>query len=266
MTSHLFFNLAALAAFLPATLVSLRRDRGRDAFFRAALAFAVAGPLAWTAVQLADSWHTGLSSALWVSISASLLLFAVLATWGRHAWRLTPLLLPYLFLLGLIATIWQRAEGKVMAKGGPVAWVEFHIVVSVATYGLLTLAAMAALAAFLQERALKSKRPNRLTRVLPPVTVGEELSGVLLIASEVVLGLGLLSGMALQYTESGILIHPDHKTVFSVLAFLVIGALLAAHRMIGVRGKAAARLVLLAYLLLTLAYPGVKFVTDVLLR
>jgi len=32
-----------------------------------------------------------------------------------------------------------------------------------------------------------------------------------------------------------------------------------------VRGRQAARGILLAYLLLTLAYPGVKFVTDVLM-
>ena len=32
-----------------------------------------------------------------------------------------------------------------------------------------------------------------------------------------------------------------------------------------IRGRRAARIVLLAYLLLTLAYPGVKFVTDVIL-
>lgn len=33
----------------------------------------------------------------------------------------------------------------------------------------------------------------------------------------------------------------------------------------GAAGKGSRRVVLLAYLLLTLAYPGVKFVTDVLL-
>jgi ABC-type uncharacterized transport system permease subunit len=40
---------------------------------------------------------------------------------------------------------------------------------------------------------------------------------------------------------------------------------LAAHFWIGIRGRRAARIVLLAYLLITLAYPGVKFVTDVVL-
>lgn len=266
MSNSLIFNLVALAALVPVTLASLRNGRGRDSLYWATMAPAVAGPLAWSVVQLADSWHTGLSSALWVSISASMVLFAFLVAWSRHAWRLTPLLLPYLLLLGIIATVWQRASGRALQEGAPAAWVEFHIVVSVTTYGLLTIAAVAALAAFLQERALKSKQPNALTRMLPPVTVSEDLSGGLLAASEAVLGLGLLSGTALLYLESGALIHLDHKALLSLMAFAVIGALLVARRLIGVRGKAAARLVLLAYLLLTLAYPGVKFVTDVLLK
>jgi ABC-type uncharacterized transport system permease subunit len=45
----------------------------------------------------------------------------------------------------------------------------------------------------------------------------------------------------------------------------VIGILLLARYRNGIRGRRAARLALLAYLLLTLAYPGVKFVTDVLI-
>ena len=46
---------------------------------------------------------------------------------------------------------------------------------------------------------------------------------------------------------------------------LTIGGLLLVHYRTGLRGRRAARWVLVAYLLLTLAYVGVKFVTDVLL-
>ena len=53
--------------------------------------------------------------------------------------------------------------------------------------------------------------------------------------------------------------------MLTVTAFLVIAGLLIGHFRIGVRGRMAARFVLLAYLLMTLGYPGVKFVTDVLM-
>ena len=74
-----------------------------------------------------------------------------------------------------------------------------------------------------------------------------------------------MSGMAAEYFVSGHLLVFDHKTTLSLAAFVAIAALLLAHRFSGVRGQRAARGVLVAYLLLTLAYPGVKFVTDVLL-
>ena len=71
--------------------------------------------------------------------------------------------------------------------------------------------------------------------------------------------------MATLYLTSGRLLALDHKIAFSILAFLVIGGLLVAHRHAGIRGRRAAHFILLGYLLLSLAYPGVKFVTDVLL-
>ncbi|MBF0561844.1 MAG: cytochrome c biogenesis protein CcsA [Alphaproteobacteria bacterium] len=266
MANGIWFNLAALASLVPALLVPLRHGARRDGIFFAVLALAVIGPSAWSFAQLAGSWHTGLSITLWVSIAVSLAMFAVISMTMLQAWRLTPLLMPYLIALGAIATIWQQTQGHGLTVGAPLMWVRFHILVSVTTYGLLTIAAVAALACFLQERALKAKRPNALTRLLPPVADSEALSGRLLVGSEIILGLGLVSGMALQYLETGVILRFDHKTLLSLMAFALIGVLLAAHRLIGVRGRVGARLVLLAYLLLTLAYPGVKFVTEVLLH
>ncbi len=140
-----------------------------------------------------------------------------------------------------------------------------HIALSVATYGLCTLAAMAAAAAVLQERALKRKRPTALTRALPSVSDASVLEVRLLGVSEAVLALGIATGMARQFLSSGQLLVFDHKTLLAFLAFAVIAVLLVLHRRSGLRGLRAARLILLAYLLLTLAYPGVKFVTDVLI-
>ncbi|CAN0547040.1 unnamed protein product, partial [Laminaria digitata] len=57
----------------------------------------------------------------------------------------------------------------------------------------------------------------------------------------------------------------SHKTALSIATFAIIVFLLAVHIRTGIRGRRAARYVLVAYLLITLAYPGVKFVTDVVL-
>ncbi len=259
------FSIAALAALVPATLLTLRVGKGRDAIFWAALGVAAAGSLAWAAALFADRWHTGLSAALWVSISASLIVFIALSAVSAQAWRLAPLLLPYLLVLGVIATVWTQAPERPLPVGAPPVWLGVHIFVSVLTYALLTIAAVAAAAVVLREWALIRKRPIGPTPALPSVADCESLQFRLLIAGEAVLGAGLLTGIATQYGEDGRLVELDHKTLLSVVAFAVIGLLLLAHGRTGVRGRRAARYVLLAYLLLTLAYPGVKFVTDVLL-
>jgi ABC-type uncharacterized transport system permease subunit len=265
MTRELFFTLSALAALVPASLLGLRQHPARDAVFWSAMGLAVLGSAIWSIIQSGDEWRTGLATTLWITVAVSLLLFAGLAVLSRDAWRLAPLLVPYMLILALFAALLRHARQGGLEQNAPTVWISVHIVVSVVTYGLVTVAAVAALAAFLQERALKAKRPTALTRALPSMADCERLLVRLLIVSEVVLAVGLASGMAVEFEETGRLLIVDHKTLLTMAAFVVIGALLAAHYVSGLRGRQAARVVLVAYLLLTLGYPGVKFVTDVLL-
>ena len=86
-----------------------------------------------------------------------------------------------------------------------------------------------------------------------------------LAVAPIVLAAGLLTGVGTLYSETGQLFTFTHKTIFAVAAFAVIVALLIVHNLTGLRGRRAARVVLVIYLLLTLAYPGVKFVQDILL-
>lgn len=264
MSTPTILNAVALAALVPAALVPLRSGARRDAAFWGAVGLAVVAAAAFSLALVSGAWQTDLGTALWVSVAATTALFAVLAAVTPSSWRLGPLLMPYLAAVGLVASV-ARGEPRPMAGGAPAIWIDLHIVVSVLTYALLTLAAVASLAVFLQERALKGKRPTRLTRMLPAVVEAERLSGRLLLASEVILGLGIATGLATQYFESGTIWRLDHKTLLSLVAFGLISALLLGHRVCGVRGRIAARVVLVAYLLLTLAFPGVKFVTQVLL-
>ena len=60
--------------------------------------------------------------------------------------------------------------------------------------------------------------------------------------------------------------HWDHKTVFSILGWLVFAGLLAGRRAFGWRGPAATRGVYAGAALLLLAYVGSRFVLEVLLH
>ncbi len=259
MNASLLLSLSALAALVPAALARSPR------VYWWMLGVAIAGPALWLAIALGGEWRTGLATALWLSVLASLLLFVVIAAINPVAQRLTTLLLAYLILLGALATIWQHAPERPLAGNPPPAWLQVHILVAVAAYGFLTLAAVAGMGVVLQERALKRKSPTRFSHRLPSVAEGETLQVRLLTASWIVLAAALATGIAIDWVEYRVLLNFDHKTVLSLLAFVTIGALLVVHHRTGLRGRRAARYVLVAYLLLTLAYPGVKFVTDVLI-
>lgn len=265
MINTLALSISAVVSLLPAAVLPFRRVPSRDAFYWLTLAVAVAGPALWIWNAFGAGWQTGLAPALWITVFASLALFALLSALMREVWRLTPLLLPYLGIIGGLATIWLHQPSQPLHGFVPSAWVTFHILVSVLTYGLLTIGAVAGLAVVLQERALKRKRPGRLTRLLPSVADGERIQVTLLTAGAAILGCGLLSGMAAQFFQTGALVEFSHKTTLSFATFVIIVILLLVHIRTGIRGRQAGRYFLVAYLMITLAYPGVKFMTDVVL-
>ena len=265
MTTALLHNLAALLSLVPVTIAVWRGRAARDRLFWALTAVALAGPFGLVAVRFGAAWSSGLSEALWVTVLAGILLFAMISAVSKQTWRLAGLLFPYLILLGLIATIGDQTGDAGRATAVPSGWVLVHILVSVVTYGLLTLAAIAGLAVLLRERSMRAKRRDALSDLLPSVADSERLQVRLLVASEAVLGIDVLIGMGIQFSNSGQLLAFDHKTLLTLGGFLLIGVLLFAHFRSGLRGRRAARLFLVGYLLITLGYPGVKFVRDVLL-
>ncbi len=266
MSQNALYSIIAIFSLLPAALVTHRKDAALDHAHWAALILGVMGSGVWALAQASGAWSAGLAPALWITVAVTMALFAMLSWSVQEAWRLTALVVPYMMLIGMFGLHAPQGATEAAATAKHTdAWLIVHIGVSVVTYGLVTIAAVAALSAFLQERALKIKKPTKLTHKLPSVTDCEFITVRLLGWGGGILGLGLVSGMAAEFHRSGQLLVLDHKTVLSFLAFFVIGALLYAHHTTGMRGRMAARIVLLAYLLLSLGYLGVKLVTDVFL-
>lgn len=251
-------------------LQGVRRQPQRDCWIPVSLLLALGGVAGWGVSLLGDAtvgwWSGALSNTLLMSAATTLSLFAALCLIFREAWRLTGLVGIHTLIVIVLAVLWQRSLGE--EKLVPLylsGWAVTHIATALPTYGLVTLAAIAAFAAFLQQSTLKQKRQLLLSRGLPSLADCDLLQLRLLQVGEVVLAMGLMTGMALEYVSQGHLLVLNHKTVLTLAAFLVIGALLIARQRSGLRGRRAAQLVLLGYLLLTLGYPGVKFVTDILI-
>lgn len=269
MAGSLIFGIAALFTLLPAAIFPVRRDAGAagngGALFWLLIGAATVGPIALEIAASGGTWRAGFSATLWTIIGSTMCLYFVLCLGSPTVRRLRGLLLPYLVLLGTIALLWSSVPDRTLPGTAMTAWLQVHIVVSLVTYAATTIAAMAALAVWLKERALRKHRTDAWVENLPAISDGERVQNRLLLAAEVVLGAGLLTGLATQFYTGQTLLPLDHKTLLSIAAFAVLGVLLLLHRLSGLRGRHAARIVLIGYLLITLAFPGVKFVTDVIL-
>lgn len=85
----------------------------------------------------------------------------------------------------------------------------------------------------------------------------------------IVVGFVLLTvalGLGFADTTNLLAQHLTHKTVFSVLSWLVFGALLVGHWRYGWRGARAANMTLYGVALLATAFIGTKFVLEVILQ
>jgi ABC-type uncharacterized transport system permease subunit len=264
MSNPLHLQFAGLLTLLPLAVLATTARLQRNALFWLFLVAAIAGSFGVFGQSLAGGWQAGFSANLWASCAISLLAFAALNLVNGEAFRLAALLLPYLVAFALLALLFASFEEPAPAIASEV-WFRAHVLLAVCSYGILTLGAIAGLAVLVQERALKRRRTGWAELALPPLLVAEDLQIKLLLWAAIFMAAALASGFANTFMETGALPVLSHKVLLSLLAFVVLVALLVMHRVTGLRGRRAARWVLAGYLLLTLGYPGVKFVNDVLL-
>ena len=121
---------------------------------------------------------------------------------------------------------------------------------------------MAALSVVICQFFIKSKRPNKIVNYLPAITEADRLQTTLLLISLVILIVGVSTGMAVEYTNSGSLFVFDHKIILTICTLILILFLLVSNRLFGFRGKIMSRFILLAYFLISLGYLGVKVISQ----
>ncbi|SFF31852.1 ABC-type uncharacterized transport system, permease component [Fontimonas thermophila] len=160
----------------------------------------------------------------------------------------------------IIASLWPTPVSDI-----PIAdWkVRSHILLSLFSAGLLTLAAVHAGLLAAQDRLLRGHRMTQLTRALPPVQTMERLLFQLIGIGFFLLSLTLLSG--LWFIRDWLAQHLAHKTVLSITAWLIFGVLLWGRLRYGWRGRTAIRWTLAGYATLVLAYFGSKLVLEQIL-
>ena len=180
---------------------------------------------------------------------------------------------PFCALVFLLPLMQSQQESAILVGGE--FFFRLHLVIAVAAYSLLGIAAVHAGIMFWQERALHQPpqfslsgnniRENILDQ-LPSLLAMESTLFRQIWAGFFLLSCTLATGFVFADQWSGRAFSWDHKTAFSALSWLSFATLLIGRMWGGWRGKKALRWCLGSYAVLVLAYFGTQFVFEFILR
>jgi len=211
-------------------------------------------------------WALALSAAVWLGLVVFWLESLLVRLDGLQL-----LLVPAGMLTTALAALFP--QGIVVPHAGS-PWLLAHLLVALAAYGLITVAALQAMLMALLDRHLH--RPQeapgqrglvaRILDVQPPLLVQERLLFHVIKIGFAVLTLAVCLGSFASLSLTGQVLPFDHKTVFTLLSWLTFGVLLLGRHIRGWRGRVALRWTLTGFALLILAYTGSRFVLEVILH
>ncbi len=263
--STLYAGGGAIAFYISALVYQALQLRQPDNLKRQPLLWLVACAIALHGLagwQLVVS-TSGFDFSLWRSSAAILFMVNVivlLSSMRKPAHNLFLFLSPFsVLVLAIALQAGSSSEPRATLAFG----VGIHVLISILSYSLLTIAALQALLLAFQNWQLRHKHLKGWINALPPLETMEELLFEVLWAGVALLTASLLSGLWLF--EDMFAQHLVHKTVFSLAAWLIYAVLLWGRHQLGWRGNKAIRWTLGGFAAMVLAYWGSKFVLEILL-
>lgn len=137
-----------------------------------------------------------------------------------------------------------------------------HLLISLFAYAILTLATLHALMHLLLDRALKRKQLSRIMQALPSLLEIETHMYAQIRWAAWLLGFGILTGLSWQWIEYSHFALVSHKVILALFSWAVLVVLLFVRRLASWPSRRASFMVLAAYVLLLLAYFGVKLIQS----
>lgn len=206
--------------------------------------------------------NQGVSSSFFDALSITAFIVVSLGLLAQTRYTLRALLIP-IFLIAviclLLASLADHHTPIVADSPGMLT----HILSSIIAYSLLSLATVQAIALQRMEQQLKSHHDKQWIRQLPPLQTMESVLFQLIGLGWLALSIGIVSGIL--FIDDLFAQHLVHKTVFSILSWLLFGLLIVGRQRYGWRGATAVKWTLSAFVALLLAYFGSKFVLEILL-
>ncbi len=173
-----------------------------------------------------------------------------------------------LAVLGALAVLLGLVFPGSMLHALASLWLPLHWALGIASYGLFAAAVVHAWLMTRSEAQMRLGVAGDTSQVGIPLMALERLMFAFVMAGFVLLSATLLVGWGFSESlyGSGVSWKWNHKTIFSVLSWLVFALLLWGRCQWGWRGKRAVRVLYLGAGLLLLAYVGSRFVLEIILQ
>jgi ABC-type uncharacterized transport system permease subunit len=197
---------------------------------------------------------TALSGALWV---VALLLW--IASIRQPLANLGVIVLP-LTVLTLVLALACSGTGRFATT----PYVGIHVMFAALGWAFLALSTVQAAVMAAQHRALHEHRLRGIVRYLPPLYSMEVWLFQMILVGWIFLTLGLATGLV--FLEDLFAQHLVHKSVLSLLAWVMFSVLLIGRWRFGWRGSRALAWTTAGFVCLVLAYFGSKLVLEVILQ
>ena len=217
---------------------------------------------------------SALSATMWVAIAVFWFESIYFALSGMRL-----LILPIAGLCALLPWWFPGTSSLAAADATRNPAFDAHVVVALLSYSLLTIAALHALlmaaldrwlhqseVATVSKRGLWARIEGAILGQLPPLMTMEQLLFRLVAFGFALLTLTVLTGIVFSEALFGRPLTLDHKTVFTLISWLIFAALLFGRRLYGWRGRVALRWTLSGFVAMFLAYAGSRFVLEVVLH
>ncbi len=266
---NIILTIAVTVLYLVASGLLLRRlAMGAEALTRSKLPPLLTG-LVGAAIHAAIIYGaiiapSGLNLAFFnvLSLIAWIITVLVLVTAiSQPVENLTLVILPFATVCVGLQGVWPTAP-DLLAHVTPE--MQVHILISILAYSLLALAAVQAILLAIQDRHLRNRHPGGFIRALPPLETMENLLFQMIGVGFILLTVSLFTGFV--FLENMFAQHLVHKTVLSVIAWLVFAILLWGRWRFGWRGRKAIAWTMSGFVLLMLAYLGSKLVLELILH
>jgi ABC-type uncharacterized transport system permease subunit len=261
--AHDYPLIMAAVLYIAAAALLYKSIRERSVGWRnASFGFAITGALFHTGVQFVHWFGEGapdVSLPHLMSLCALVIILLLIASTPRRRELYAAGLVALPIAAGVLLLEWVLPPHVIPLKEAS-AGTTIHLVSSVLAFGLLSIAGVYALFVFFIDHFLRRHHLGPLVQSLPPLEVLEDLLFKQIAAGFALLTVSLGSGMV--FINDIFAQHLVHKTILSILAWLVFGILLWGRWRYGWRGSLAVRLTLAGIVLLLLSYFGSKLVLE----